>query len=155
MSDRQRSDVSADSVVPRWCSHGRESRMLYRVVRKPHGHFENCINKVRSPHLLNGQKHSLPTGENRFVSLFSTAPMGDLDCRFWRLYWRKLRHSFNYTVQRRLRTRSLTRLCSVRMLPTQMVTLKEVRWDLCYACPRTLVPLTLVIPLRPGCRFYF
>ena len=29
--------------------------MLYRVVREPHGHLENCISRVRSSLLLNGQ----------------------------------------------------------------------------------------------------
>jgi hypothetical protein len=64
MSDRQRSNLSVNSMVPRWCPHGRESRMLYRVVCKPHGHLKDCISRVRSHFLLDGQTHSLPNRGN-------------------------------------------------------------------------------------------
>ncbi len=91
------------------------------------GRLENCISGVRPPLLHGNRKHSLPAGQIRFVSLYSTAPTGDLERRFWRVYWRRSRHNFNYTVPRRLPMPFLTKFCSARTLPTRTVTLKEVR----------------------------
>jgi hypothetical protein len=135
MSNCRRPKLSVGSVVPRWCPYGGKSRVLYRVACKPRGRLENHITKVRASLLRDG-KDLNPVLDGKILLVFSylIAPMGDLARRFWRLCWRRSPRSFSYTVLTRRPTRSLTKLCSARMLPTQTVILKGVRWDTRYTC---------------------